>query len=210
MTSGGAVTTMETSSTSLTLDGLSPGTQYQVSVAPHCINGKAFTSTFFSTVCYVPFNLSANSITHTTAELFWKDNFSGTPYIIEYAISGSNVWLTAETASTNISLAELRPATQYEVRVHINCLSETAPYSSLFFETDVYGETTVAPNPTNSKITIYPSKNLIGNRFTILDNAGRIVTDGKLLAYTFDLSDLSAGIYTLKIDGGKTMKIMKY
>ena len=192
LTAGGTVTTVETSSTSFTLDGLNPGTQYTVAVAPQCTIGKDFTSTTFSTVCYVPFNLSANAITHTTAELSWNDNFSGLPYSIDYSISGSNVWLTTETALTNISLTELRPGTKYEARVHINCLSETAPYVSLLFETDLYEETTFAPNPTDSKITIYPSKNLIGNRFSIHDNAGRIVVDGELLDYTIDLSNFSA------------------
>ena len=108
---GGAVTTVETSSTSFTLDGLNPGTQYTVSVAPKCTIGKDFTSTIFSTVCYVPFNLSANNITYTTAELSWSDNFNGLPYSVDYSIAGSNIWLTVETASTNLSLTELRPGT---------------------------------------------------------------------------------------------------
>ena len=207
---GGTVITVETRSTSFNLDGLSPGTRYTVAVAPQCTATKDFTSKNFSTVCYVPYNLSVNAITHTTAELSWNDNFDALPYSIDYSISGSNVWLTTETALTNISLAKLRPGTLYEVRVHINCLSETAPYVSLFFETNLYEETKFAPNPTESKITIYPSKNLIGNRFIIHDNAGRIVADGELLDYTIDLSNFSYGIYTLKIDGEKPMKIVKH
>lgn len=206
----GAVTTVETGSTSFNLEGLNPGTEYYVAVAPQCLNAKAFTSTIFTTVCYAPFDLSVNAITQTTAELFWNDNFSGLAYSIDYSISGSNVWLTAGSASTNVALAELRPGAEYEARVHINCLSQTPPYISLLFETHVYGETTIAPNPTDSKITIYPSRNLIGNRFIIRDNAGRTIADGKLPDYTIDLSDFSPGIYTLKIDGEKTMKIVKY
>ncbi len=210
MTAGGTVTTVETSLTSFNLDGLSPGTQYKVAVAPQCITAKDFTTTIFTTVCYVPYDLSADAITHTTAELSWNDNFSGPPYSVDYSISGSNVWLTTETTLTNLSLAELRPGTEYEVRVHITCLSETAPYVSLHFETNLYEKTTVAPNPTDSKVTIYPSKNLIGNRFTILDNAGRIVADGDLLDYTIDLSNFSTGLYILKINGEKPMKIIKH
>ncbi len=210
MTAGGSVTTVETTSTSFNLDGLNRGTQYKVAVAPQCIMDKDFTSTTFSTLCYVPFNLSGNAITHTTAKLSWNDNFGGLPYYIDYSISGSNVWLTTETTLPSISLTELRPGTVYEARVHINCLSTTAPYASLLFETNLYEETTVAPNPTDSKITIYPSKNLIGNRFSILDNAGRIVADGDLLDYTVDLSNFSTGIYILKINGEKPMKVIKH
>ncbi len=209
MVADGTVTTVETSSTSFNIDGLNPGTQYTVAVAPQCINTKDFTSTIFSTVCYVPFNLSANAITHTTAELSWSDNFSALPYSIDYSILGSNVWLTIETTLTTVSLAKLRPGTEYEVRVHINCLSETARYVSLLFETDLYGETTFAPNPTDSKITIYPSKNLIGNRFNIYDSSGKSVVNGELLEYTIDLSHFYSGVYILKIDGEKPMKIIR-
>jgi len=210
MTGNGAVTTVETSSTFIDLNGLNPGTHYTVAVAPHCIGTEDFSSTTFNTVCYVPFNLSANAVTHTTAELSWSDNFSGLPYSIDYSIWGSNVWLTTGTALTEISLTGLRPGTLYEARVHINCLSETAPYASVLFETHLYEETTFAPNPTNNEITIYPSIDLIGHRFTILDNAGKQVVNAELLAYTIDLSTFSPGIYTLKIDGEKPMKILKY
>jgi hypothetical protein len=106
-------------------------------------------------------------------------------------------------------LHELRPATKYEVRIHINCTSLAAPYASLLFETSVYPETTFARSPTDSRITIYPSKNLIGNHFSIHDNTGRILADGELRDYTIDLSNFSPGIYTLKIDGEKTLKIVK-
>ncbi len=210
LTESGTVTTVQTSSTSFILDGLNPGTQYTVAVAPQCIAAKDFRSTTFSTVCYAPFDLSVNGITHTTAELSWNDNFGGLPYSIDYSISGSNVWVTTETALTNISLSELRPGTKYEVRVHINCSSETAPYVSVLFETELYEETTFAPNPTNGKITIRPSKDLIGNHFSIFDNAGRILADGELLDYTIDLSNFSAGVHILIIDGEKPIKIFKH
>jgi Zn-dependent metalloprotease len=207
---GGTVTTVETSATSLTLDGLIPGTPYTVAVTPKCIAAENFTSTTFSTICYVPFNLSVDAITHTTADLSWNDNFDGFPYSIEYSISGSNVWLTTETASTNLSLTGLRPGAEYEARVHINCSSETLAYASLLFETALYDETTYFPNPTDREITIHPSRNLIGNRFIICDNVGRTIAHGELPDYTIDLSILSPGIYTLKIEGESPMKIMKY
>jgi hypothetical protein len=80
----------------------------------------------------------------------------------------------------------------------------------LRFRTRVYDETTVAPNPTEDEVTIYPSKNLIGRRFSILDHTGRRVADGKLIDYTLDMSDFSAGLYTLTIEGEKPMKIVKH
>jgi Zn-dependent metalloprotease len=208
-TISGAVKTVETNSTSFKLEGLTPGTKYTVTVAPQCIAARDFTSITFSTVCYVPFNLSANETTQTTTELSWSDNFIGRPYSIDYSISGSNAWQTKETTLTNISLSELRPGTEYEARVHITCLSETAPYVSVLFETNLYQETAFAPNPTDREITIFPSKNLIGNQFVIFDNAGRQVANAELLDYTINLSILPPGIYTLKIEGEKLMKVIK-
>jgi Zn-dependent metalloprotease len=210
MTPGGTVTTVETSATFFNLDGLHPGTQYTVAIAPKCIAAKDFTSKTFNTVCYAPFNLAVNAITHTTAELSWEVNFSDLPYSFEYSISGSNIWVTTETELTNILLSELRPGTRYEARVHINCLSETAPSASLRFQTNLYEETTFAPNPTDSEITIYPSKNLIGNHFSILDNTGRLVAQGELRDYTIDLSHFLPGLYILTIDGEKPVKIIKH
>jgi Zn-dependent metalloprotease len=209
MVPGGNVTTVQTNSTSVNLEGLTPGTNYTVAVAPQCILANDFMSTTFSTVCYAPGNLSVNGVTHTTAELSWIDTFSSSSYFVDYAMSGSNIWLTKETASTNISLAELRPGTEYEARVHLNCISVTPPYVSLRFKTDLYKQIMFAPNPTDNSVTIYPSKNLIGNRYSIYDNAGKKVADAELLDYTIDLSFLSPGIYTLKIDGEKTMKVVK-
>lgn len=206
---GGTVTTVETSSRSFRLDGLIPGTQYSVEVAPQCLMTKDFRSAVFSTVCYVPFDLSVNATTQTTAELSWDDHFSALPYAIDYSIAGSNLWLTTGTALTNILLAELRPGTEYEARVHINCLSQTAPFASVRFETNLYAEASFSPNPTDDKITIYPSENLIGRRFRLHDNTGRVLALGEIQDYTIDLSGFSAGIYTLNIDGSTPIRIMK-
>jgi Zn-dependent metalloprotease len=209
ITAGGAVTTVQTRSTSFTLNNLMPGTNYTVRVAPECVSNKDFTSTTFSTVCFVPFDLSVKEVTHTTAELSWSDTFGGVPYYVDYSVLGSNNWLTAESLPTTFSLTGLRPASNYEVRIHINCLSEKAPFVSQLFKTNVYKETTIAPNPTDKTITIYPSQNLIGNRFSLYDQVGKQVATGELRDYTIDLSVLSPGFYTLKIDGEKTIKIVK-
>jgi Zn-dependent metalloprotease len=210
LASGGPITTLETNATSFDMDGLSPGTQYKVSVAPYCNATKNFSTTIFSTICYSPFDLSASAVTHTSAELSWNDNFAGMPYFVDYSISGSKVWLTTETDEMLLSLTDLRPGTEYEVRVHIHCPGDAIPYASLRFETDLYEETTFAPNPTENKVTIYPSKNLIGNHFIILDNTGRRVVEGDLLDYSIDLTNFLAGVYTLKIEGEPPMRIVKH
>ncbi|MBL0744698.1 M4 family metallopeptidase [Chryseolinea lacunae] len=207
--SGGKVTTVETQSTSFILEDLQPGTQYTVAVAPKCIGAADFTSTTFNTICYVPVALSAEDITHTSAQLTWIDTFGSVPYSIDYSIAGTNVWVTAQTPSTTLSLTKLRPGTQYEVRVHITCTSQTAPDALLRFKTELYDETTFFPNPTDREITIHPSQDLIGHRYSIYDNVGRIVASGELLDYTIDMSNWTPGVYTLKIEDEKPLKIVK-
>ncbi|HTH56590.1 MAG TPA: M4 family metallopeptidase [Cyclobacteriaceae bacterium] len=208
MVSGGTIASMETTSPSVTLQNLKAGTPYAVSVAPKCTS-NAFTSFVFNTECYTPFDLTVDEITHSSAVLTWRDNFGG-PYLVDYSVSGSNVWTTVGTGATTLSLTKLTPGLTYEVRVHIICVSETPPYVSHLFETTLYPETTCSPNPTDGKVTLNPSKNLIGNHFDLFDNLGQHAITGTLLDYTIDLSAFPSGIYTLKIDGEKTIRISKY
>ncbi|MFM7430872.1 MAG: T9SS type A sorting domain-containing protein [Flammeovirgaceae bacterium] len=65
-------------------------------------------------------------------------------------------------------------------------------------------------SPTEKSITIFPAKNLIGSTFSMYDNTGKQVVNGELIDYTIDLSILSPGIYMLKIDGEKPLKIVKF
>jgi hypothetical protein len=206
---GGKSITVQTRATTFHLNDLTPGTQYSVSITPACTGPGIATLATFNTVCYVPFDLSASDVSYSTAELSWNDDFNGLPYAIDYSISGSHVWKTTEASFTHITLQQLRPGTKYEARVHINCTSITAPYASVHFDTKLYEETTFSPNPTDSKITIYPSKNLIGSQFSLYDNVGKVLAHGELLDYTIDLSAFSYGIYTLQVEGEKPMRIVK-
>ncbi len=209
LSSGGPETSVQINSTSYVINGLPPGTSYAVRVAPYCTSTKDFTSITFTTICYTPFDLTASDITYTSTDLSWSDHFGGVPYSLDYTIVGSSKWKTIQSTLKELMLEGLRPATKYEARVHITCQSVNAWYASVFFETNAYGETTIAPNPTDKSITLFPSKNLIGNFFGIYDNSGKQIVSGQLLDYTLDLSLLSPGFYTLKIDGEKPLKIIK-
>jgi Zn-dependent metalloprotease len=210
LTPGGPLTSTKTNDAYFNLYDLKPGTSYTLQVAASCTAIPAFTSFSFNTVCYEPFNLAANDITHTTAEISWDAPFSILPYTVEYALAGSNAWQTFHTALNTLSLKGLRPGTEYEARVHITCPAvKPEPYASLTFETALYDATKFYPNPTDGETTIHPSKNLIGNAYTLYDNMGRNVGNGTLMDYTFDLSSFSPGLYTLKIEGESVMRIIK-
>ncbi|MFM7850633.1 MAG: FG-GAP-like repeat-containing protein, partial [Flammeovirgaceae bacterium] len=198
-----------TQQNSFVLNNLKPGTNCTISVAANCTGNKEFVALNFTTRCFAPTNLSAKGITYTSAEISWVDAFGGVPYYIDYAVSGSKNWTTIETISTNVSLTRLRPATEYEVRARINCANLTAPVVSLFFETSSYDETTIAPNPTEKNIVIYPAVDLIGKQFFIFDSLGKQVANGELQDYTIDLSILGSGMYFLAIEGNKPIKFVR-
>jgi uncharacterized protein (TIGR02145 family) len=69
------------------------------------------------------------------------------------------------------------------------------------------------PNPTNDFFNLKSNKNLIGSKYEILDNLGRIVLTGVLLNENqiVDMTELSRGIYNLQVMGAssKTLNFVK-
>lgn len=194
----------------LDIEDLSPGTDYTVTVTPHCFSNSIESNTSFTSVCFSPFNLEVDNISTTSAHVLWEDEIGGVPYYINYCIAGSDDWKTIVHSSTDAWLTKLRPSTTYEVRIQISCTNIVAPYVYHRFDTKPYEATTFGPNPTDDLITIHPSKNLIGNRYTLTDNAGRLIASGVLNDYQLDLSGLSSGLYILTIEGENPMKIFKH
>jgi Zn-dependent metalloprotease len=206
---GGPSTLVKLSTTSYELTDLKPGGAYVVTVWPECTSDANVQSEIFSTLCYTPSSLSVSDVTYTTARMAWSSPYSGVPYVVDYSISGSGVWKSVKTSETYLELSNLRPGTRYDIRVHIECLSMTAAYASVSLETGLYDETTYGPNPTLDKITLRPSKNLIGNHFVLSDNAGRIMLSGELLDYTIDFTNYARGVYVLRIDGEEPIRIVR-
>jgi Zn-dependent metalloprotease len=210
VSSGNVKKTIETSSTFVDIDDLEAGTVYTVSVAPHCLSTGIITTKEFTTICYSPYNLEVSELGYNSAMLSWDDDFDALPYHIEYRIAESGQWTKVVQTTRRLPLTGLRSVTKYEVRISIVCANLTAPYLTQYFTTKAYEATTFGPNPTDDKVTIHPSKDLIGNRYTLIDNAGRIVAQGFMRSYTFDLSGLSSGLFILKIEGEDPMKIFKH
>lgn len=206
---GSGPSTVQATSTSLTLSGLYPGTRYEVSVAPACRIEQRFISKTFQTVCYSPFALTLGQVTQDKAELSWSDNVGGFPYTVDYTIAGTNAWTTTEVADRAITLQGLTPGTEYEARVYIDCPLESR-YAYIRFGTGLYSQMSIAPNPTAGLVTVYPARTLLGSRFVIYDIRGRPVAGGTLLDYNIDLSGLSAGIYTVVISGERPVKIVRH
>ena len=132
-----------TTSTSVTLTGLSSSTAYDWRVRSNCSGGHAssLVQTSFSTQtpCNAPTGLSESSITQTSATLVWNQMLGSSSYRVQYKAASSSTWLTAtySTAATSINISNLTSGTQYQWRVRSNCVGGISTYAINGFVTSV-------------------------------------------------------------------------
>lgn len=139
-----------TTSTSVNITGLTQGTLYDWRVRANCTGASGnyvaaqFTTTAPPPTCDVPANLSATSITSSSATVSWSAVSGAVSYDVDYKLSSSGTWINAATATTltSITLSGLDPSAQYDWQVRSNCSSSlSSGYSTSQF-------TTTAPAPT--------------------------------------------------------------
>ncbi|RAK70573.1 fibronectin type III domain-containing protein [Hymenobacter edaphi] len=123
---GGTATTVTPAPTAspVALTGLLPGTSYTVSVVSNCQPGEtstAATTTFTTTSCVAPTNLSASAITTTSATVSFGVG-NGATYTVTYTPQGgAPTTVTPAPTGSPVSLTGLTPGTQYTVSVVSNC-----------------------------------------------------------------------------------------
>jgi hypothetical protein len=70
------------------------------------------------------------------------------------------------------------------------------------------------PNPATSELTLISQTGAIGQWYKFFDMSGRLVLEGKLAGAktTIDIKDLSAGVYTIVLEGtnSRNIKMVKY
>ncbi|KAA9338229.1 T9SS type A sorting domain-containing protein [Hymenobacter busanensis] len=125
---GGSATTVTPNPTAspVALTGLLPGTTYTVSVVSNCGAGQTSTAatTTFTTLapCNPVTNLTAGSITSTSASLTFTPASAGTGYTVTYTPQGgSATTVTPAPTASPVALSGLTPGTQYTVSVVSNC-----------------------------------------------------------------------------------------
>lgn len=123
-------------SNAVTINGLTPCTNYQISIASVCDTvSSSFSFTYnFSTqgCCIPPGNITTSDINPTGATLTWQSIFGAITYLIEYRPVGSSTWLAESGIGDNNSLplTGLMPCTEYEVRISTFCGSGSMSASS--------------------------------------------------------------------------------
>ena len=124
-------------------------------------------------------------------------------------------WSSSEYNTTSVHLRDLDydNATAYgyagikTVGMSVRCLSDSSLSSTTFQKNTLK----LYPNPVIKILNIKTDNTLINQPFTIIDNLGRVVLNGKFneVDNTINVELLSKGIYYLKIAGNSATKFIK-
>ncbi len=222
-----------TTSTSVSVTGLTAGTAYYAHVYDSCAVGSAsgWVTVPFATTsasgCNAVTSLAASTITSNSATITWgaPSGSVGAEYEINTTSSDPTDNGTATTAST-YNATGLTSATNYYAHVRDSCgatsLSAwvTTPFTTLStagFNNSValgFG-VTAYPNPVKDELTInITGVENISGRIELMDLSGRII---KAVAVNTDVANMSmsglpAGVYVIRYTDSKhtqTIKVSK-
>lgn len=128
--SGHSWQTVTASNNYTSLSGLDEETQYRYKVRAYCSTQGGWTiySTlaYFTTQsdCQAPGALAAKPAS-TSAVLSWKEVYGANGYQVQYKPLSARNWTETSTYSDEVTVYELKPATDYVFRVIPNCLVAT-------------------------------------------------------------------------------------
>lgn len=131
-----------TTTTSVALTGLTPGTTYDYRIRTNCASGSsAYATAQFTTTsnspCNAPAGLTSSGVTAAGATVSWTAVSGASSYSVDYKPNTSSTWINAATAttSTSVNLSGLTSATLYDWRVRTNCTGGSSTYAAAQFTT---------------------------------------------------------------------------
>ncbi|BDS13854.1 S8 family serine peptidase [Aureispira anguillae] len=116
-------TSINTTDTFATINGLIACTSYEVQVASDCDTTTYSTAVSFKTgdCCLAPNSITTNNLGLSNASFSWAtDSFVNT-YTVEYKLKSATNWTSTSTSSPNISLSNLDSCSTYELRIIASC-----------------------------------------------------------------------------------------
>jgi Secretion system C-terminal sorting domain/Fibronectin type III domain len=127
-----------TSSTAATINGLQPGTNYEVKIRNTCSSLPGYWSQFsglmgFQTqneVCAQPATITSVPATSTTVTINWSPLAGVSQYQIWYKAVSSPNWIGYTIAGTSYTIGNLTPNTNYHVKIRNMCTSTPGVWSS--------------------------------------------------------------------------------
>lgn len=129
-------TTVNTTSTSYGLTGLTANTTYNYKVQAVCSSTSSAYSTasnFTTTAACAtaPTGLTASSITSTSVTLGWTAASGATSYNIQYKLSSGSTWTTTTSATNSVNISGLTASSAYDYKVQAVCSASSSAYSSV-------------------------------------------------------------------------------
>lgn len=119
------------------------------------ISNTNFTITAGGAICNAPAGLSSSAITTSSATVSWGAVSGASSYAVDYKLSSSSTWISAETATTSTSevLSGLTAGYVYDWRVRTNCSSGSSTYTQAQFTTTATATCDAPVGLTSSAIT---------------------------------------------------------
>lgn len=149
-----------TTSTSVNLSALTPGSLYDWRVRANCTSASsAYTQAQFTTAsaatCNAPTGLSSSAVGSSAATISWTAVSGAVSYAVDYKTNPSATWISAATATTvtSVNLSSLTASTLYDWRVRTNCTSLNSAYTQAQFTTTAVATgcgTAFEPNETQA------------------------------------------------------------
>lgn len=226
---GNNTTTLDASTTSLTLYDLTHGATYSLRVRAICGQSQSSWSeavTFVPTECHTPMGLSTSEITSSSAHLSWSSS-DATEWEIAYGFSSSFDIASAQrltVTSNEYTLTGLTRNSDYTWAVRATCSDgEQSNWSGRINFTTLGNEgiddvetarVTIHPNPTSGLATITINGAMGEATVTIVDLNGHVVgqyaagqqpsdvsviTPSSTQTLTVDLSGFASGTYFIRI-----------
>ncbi len=178
-----------TTSTSVNLSGLTPGSLYDWRVRANCASGSSsYAQSQFTTIpvagCDTPTGLSSSGVTASAATVSWTAVSGAVSYDVDYKTNASGTWINAATGttSTSVNLGGLSASTLYDWRVRTNCSSSSSAYTQAQFTTAAAPGCGTAFEPNESIAAAAPISTGVANSAAITTSTDndyfRIVTTG--------------------------------
>lgn len=159
VTNSGSWSTMNPSSNSVNVSGLTASTIYDWRVMANCSSGSGnyvtsqFTTAAAATTCNPPTNLQS-TVTTNSANVSWTDASGTGSYDVEYKANTSSTWLPGgTTTTTSTTINGLSASTIYDWQVRTNCSSGSSSYTAAQFTTDAAAICDAPTTLTTSAIT---------------------------------------------------------
>lgn len=218
------------SDTTFFFDSLLSRVTYNVSIRSLCGSDYSIPSPWSDTVsfttdyCHPVSDVVVSDVTMTSARVSWTPSENGVSWKVEYGyegfLRGDAIGSYVVEDATYIYFDTLVPGTNYNVFVAAICgpgMSSvwvgTDPFhtpanADITATTDGSGFV-VYPNPASSFVNVKLDDYDPEARITIIDQQGRIVAAGNGPMAVIDVSQLSAGVYFVRLSGSSYSSVKK-